>query len=295
MTAALGLVCGLVCALLLGGCGGSVPRPAGSGKSPVASSTHGTEVPGRHALGPELRARADPLLEGSDGHASVAVRDLATGRQASHGAPGHRFSTASIVKVDILAALLLQTADDHRYLSPTEDLLATRMIEESDNDAATRLWNQIGGTDALRSTNARLGLRETEPGQGSFWGLTTTTAADQLRLLAQVATPDSVLGPASRRYVERLMSNVRADQQFGVSAAADAGTVPMLKDGWLELADTHLWVLNSIGRVVHGGRPMLVAVLSDGQPDEATGTALTASLARAAVRSADTTRPVAQR
>jgi hypothetical protein len=69
--------------------------------------------------------------------------------------------TASIVKLDILAALLLQRQDAGRLLTSAEQVLARSMITESDNDAASVLWQRIGGASGLAKANRRLGLRET--------------------------------------------------------------------------------------------------------------------------------------
>lgn len=53
-------------------------------------------------------------------------------------------ATGSIVKVDILAALVEQAKIDHAPFTTKEEQLASRMIEYSDNDAATTLWDRAG-------------------------------------------------------------------------------------------------------------------------------------------------------
>ena len=67
------------------------------------------------------------------------------------------------------------------------------------------------------------------------------------------------------------MSQVEADQQWGVPAAADGGTQFMVKNGWLPSGTTGLWEINSIGEVVHDRQRMLVAVLSEGNATEDSG------------------------
>ena len=49
------------------------------------------------------------------------------------------------------------------------------MIRESDNDAASDLWSQIGAEDGLAAANSTFGLTDTDPGADGYWGLTTTT------------------------------------------------------------------------------------------------------------------------
>ncbi|MFJ4013210.1 hypothetical protein [Streptomyces sp. NPDC090026] len=97
------------------------------------------------------------------------------------------------------------------------------MIRESDNAAATARWDAICGGDGLARANLRLELEETSPGADGLWGLTETTAADQLRLLRAVFTDDSPLSPASRVHVQEVVGGMAADQDWGVSAAASGG------------------------------------------------------------------------
>lgn len=226
-----------------------------------------------------------PVPDGAE--VSVAVLDPDSGAGAAYGTGA--FDTASIVKVDILAALLLQAQDAGRSLTAAERTYATAMIEISDNDSASALWRAIGTAEGLDAANERFGLTGTTGGDGPLWGLTRTTAADQVALLRQVFVTDgSVLSEASRAYVRGLMERIADGQRWGVSAAADtagptAGSTWALKNGWLRRSTTGLWVVNSIGRVETGGRGCLVAVVSRGSGTQAEGIALTEAAARAAV------------
>ncbi|MFE9609301.1 serine hydrolase [Streptomyces sp. NPDC006012] len=212
---------------------------------------------------------------------SVAVLDLDSGARARCGDAA--FDTASIVKVDILATLLLQAQDAGRRPTTTQLAYATKMIENSDNDAASALWRDIGGKDGLDAANKRLGLTDTTGGDGPLWGLTQTTAADQLVLLQQVFGGDSRLSDASRDCVRGLMETVETGQRWGVSAVADGSTTTALKNGWLARGTTGLWDVNSIGRVTVDRTPYLVAVLSKGTVSLARGIDLVEAAARAAV------------
>ncbi|MGP4091671.1 serine hydrolase, partial [Streptomyces sp. KR55] len=228
-----------------------------------------------------LLAEAMPGLPVEDGaDVSVAVLDVDSGESASYGEG--TFDTASIVKVDILATLLLQTQDAGRQLTAAEKSYATAMIEYSDNDSASALWRTIGKAEGLDAANERFGLTGTEGGDGMLWGLTQTTAVDQLALLQQVFGEESELNAASRSYLRELMGQIAAGQQWGVSAAGD-DTAWALKNGWLPRTATGLWDVNSIGRVTVDGRDYLVAVLSDGNSTKEKGIALVEAAARAAV------------
>ncbi|KPI16350.1 hypothetical protein OK074_1962 [Actinobacteria bacterium OK074] len=211
---------------------------------------------------------------------SVAVLDLGSGESATYGDAA--FDTASIVKVDILATLLLQAQDANRQLTAQEKSYATTMIQNSDNTAASALWDEIGGASALNAANKTFGLTGTSGGDGELWGLTQTTAADQIALLQQVFGDDSKLSSASQTYIQGLMGTIEADQQWGVSAAA-GGSEFALKNGWLQRSATGLWDVNSIGRVSVGGKDYLVAALSKGSATEAAGISLVEDAAKVAV------------
>ena len=216
-----------------------------------------------------------------DQKVSVAVLDLTSGESATYGSAD--FDTASIVKVDILATLLLQAQDAGRQLTATEKSYATTMIENRDNDSASALWRIIGKAGGLDAANKTLGLSGTTGGDDMLWGLTQTTAADQLTLLQQVFGDDSKLSAASQSYIQGLMKEIEADQQWGVSAAAD-GSKWALKNGWLARSTTGLWDVNSIGRVTGtDGDEYLVAVLSNGSTTQAKGITLIEAAAKAGV------------
>ncbi|MER5751871.1 serine hydrolase [Streptomyces sp. NPDC002088] len=211
---------------------------------------------------------------------SAAVLDLESGESATYG--GAAFDTASIVKVDILATLLLQAQDAGRHLTTAEKTYATAMIENSDNTSASALWRIIGKAAGLDAANERFGLTDTAGGDDMLWGLTQTTAADQLTLLQQVFGDDSELSEASQTYIQGLMKQIEADQHWGVSAAAD-GSEWALKNGWLARSTTGLWDVNSIGRVTVDGHDYLVTVLSNGNVTQAKGISLVEAAARAAL------------
>ena len=239
-----------------------------------------------------LLAALRPVLRHRTGQLAVGVTDPGTGVTVTYR-PHQAFHTASIVKADILATLLLQLQRQHAGLSLEEQDLATAMIEESDNGAANELWYTIGATAGLAAGDRVLRLRHTVPGQDDLWGLTSTTVPDQLRLLSDLASRRSPLTGASRRYELTLMRGVEPGENWGVTAAASRQTRPAVKNGWLPDGPLGLWVINSIGVISHHGQRLLVAVLSSGQPSEQTGINQVQAAARAAA--AAITKPVCPR
>jgi beta-lactamase class A len=215
-----------------------------------------------------LTAAVAPPIQADGGQMAVAVDDLTTGTEATyHGTS--EFATASIVKVDILATLLYELHRSGQTMTDEDQDLATAMIENSDNDAASALYADIGGPEDLDQANQVFGLTGTTAGTDGEWGLTSTTVDDQIRLLRQITVPSSVLPPSSQAYVQDLMGEVETDQQWGVPTAADPGSRYLVKNGWLP--NPALWSINSIGEISHDQDQLLVAVLSAGNPTEDSG------------------------
>ncbi|MDD9377657.1 serine hydrolase [Streptomyces sp. ZAF1911] len=240
------------------------PPPSQPAPTPIPTSADPTQAV-RHAL---------DALGAHHGRYALAAADLTSGRAATYGPATETFTSASIIKVDILAALLLQAQDRGVPLTPAQRRLASDMIRVSDNDAAQELWAAIGRRQGLDAANARLGLTPAHAGQRGPWGLTRTTVGDQMAVLKAVFTQDSPLTAASRSYVRALMGDIAADQNWGVGAAGAPGARPVLKNGWLPGGTPPRWAVNSIGLVERAGHTLLIVVLTDAQPTREAGTAL---------------------
>ena len=133
-------------------------------------------------------------------------------------------------------------------LAPADDALARSMIEDSDNDAATSLWDEDGGAAGLTYYGDRAGLTKTTPSQcvtcAGFacpgWGLTTTVPQDQLTLLKQLVVPgpSPLLSARARSYALSLMENVdRRPALGGLRRRPRRACTVALKNGWLPLDD----------------------------------------------------------
>lgn len=281
----------------LAACSAAGPPHATQAPARAGAPAPGPPTPPRKNRGATLTRALKPVLPGSDTRLAVAVLDLDSADQeiASYGQDA-TFDTASIVKVDILAALLLQAQDEDRALTAAERQDAEAMIRTSDNDAAHTLWRAIGRAQGLDAANERLGLSTARGGPGTRWGLTQTTATDQVRLLravfarraAATASPPEGLKPASRAYIQDLMGQITHDQDWGVSAAGSPDSRWALKNGWLQRNTTGLWTINSIGQVTVHGHRYLVSVLTGGNPSMKSGITLVEQAAKAAVGAAST-------
>ncbi len=265
--------------------GGAVGQARGASAQPASAhpsssrpaARTGSAAPAPHAN--PLAAAAASYAASRAGTVIAAVYDLRTGQSWRLG-DGRPQAEASVVKLDILQALLARHGG--AALSPDDQSLARAMIEDSDNDAATSLWDAVGGAAGLAGYNGHAGLTGTTPSAcvtcAGFpwpgWGLTSTVPQDQLALLKQLVVPGAhpLLTSSARSYALSLMEHVTPDQRWGVSGGVPSGVTVALKNGWLPLnAASTNWQVNSVGWVSGDGRDYLVAVLSTGNPTEQYG------------------------
>jgi beta-lactamase class A len=257
--------------------------PASPAPSPITVGDESPSQWGQAVQDREGRASAltDALHAYDDSEPSafsVSVVNRRTGETYSYRGQ-ERFQTASIVKVDILATLLLKAQQAGRGLTAGERALAEKMIKNSDNNAASALWSEIGSGSGLAKANGQFGLTGTTPGPDGAWGSTTTTAEDQARLLSRLLD-DGPLTDASQDYVLGLMASVERDQAWGVSSAAGNGERVQLKNGWLDPTNLHgRWVINSIGRVTDADTDVTLVVLSRGHTSMGVGTTVVGKIA----------------
>lgn len=201
-------------------------------------------------------------LAGRPGVAGVAVRVPGTSRSYTYTKGTSRNVTASIVKVEIMAAVMMRAQDAGRSLTSWEKSKIVPMIRYSDNDATTALFNSIGGRGGLDRASARLGMTGTYAEAAGHWGLTSTVPQDQTRLMEHFARATGVISATNRSYGLTQMHNVSSDQDWGVTAGAPSGTVAV-KNGWLPRTDG--WHVNSIGSST-SGQDYTIAVLTHDNP-----------------------------
>jgi len=287
---ALLIAAGVVAVFTLGGSGARAP---GSGAAAAtgdrSSSVPSAAAPEATASSPAPRPAAshhDPLGSAVASYVSTragvvlaAVYDLRTSQTWQFG-QGQPQDEASVVKLDVLETLLAERGRTGTELSAGDRSLAEQMIEDSDNDAATSLWDEVGGASGIRSFNTSAGLADTMPSAcvncpgfpWPGWGLSTTIPGDQLTLLRTLVEPNSLLTNTERSYALSLMENVTPDQRWGVSGGVPARVTVALKNGWLPLnRANNNWQINSVGWISGSGRDYLIAVLTTGNPTEQYG------------------------
>ncbi|WP_152447826.1 hypothetical protein [Rhodococcus triatomae] len=243
------------------------PIPASGGASDEAAPGTGGWTPAATTSGPlpadladrVTAARAAAAARGAD--VAVSLLDRTTGdRIVADG--GVLVETASVAKVFIADAVL------HESSAPSApDLeLVTRMLERSDDDAASALWFEYGGSAIVDAVVARYGLHATTAPWDDNWWNTTTTPDDLVDYYAGLL---SGAGGLSGGAATEILAHLRAatptaadgyDQWFGIPDALDfeVGDVAF-KQGWM-CCVAGRWVHLSTAVVGPDSRYVLVVV-----------------------------------
>jgi len=270
----------------------------GSSRSPhptraAQTSTHSTSASPSRQSSPapspaDIRAAARKQLRAVIAHqpkhgVSVAALDLTTGAKYATGTRSGMW-TASVYKLFVLETLLWQ---QHGALGGSEADGAVPMIEQSDNAEGYELWEDADGNSGLAAAAKRFGMTHTQA-IGTDPTFTRTSAPDLLKLVEVLVDKHGPLTAPAKKQALYLMRNVDRDERWGVSAAADRGSTFYLKNGWLSIDDSNgpgeddggRWAVNSVGIVTSHHHRLLLAVMTEHQPDFQTGVDLVEKLAR---------------
>jgi beta-lactamase class A len=191
-------------------------------------------------------------------HVGVEVFDVTRGVTYTYNA-GREFLVASSMKVPIMLTLLAQLETKGRQPTSGELALLTTMIENSNNDSASALYEEIGYQSGIAAFMRRLGISGLAPASPTTgWGWSVIMPATMVSLLARLHA-GTILTAADRALALRLMEHVESDQQVGVGDSSPDGATVALKDGWVPGPDG-LYVMNSSGIVTVGGETYIAAV-----------------------------------
>jgi beta-lactamase class A len=221
--------------------------PAAPAQSAAASASICTSA--KH---PKLAARISrgvlaALAGRHDSSVGLAVSDAREDLSCAYHA-GEHFISASVIKATIISALLLKEGGPAK-LTKSQHALAWQMITQSNDNAASALWDEVGIASMQRFLNSA-GMTHTRLNDAA-WGLSLLTPRDEMTLLHVLTRPGAVLSSKSRGYVLWLMSKVVPSQRWGVPAGAPSDVTVHVKNGWLPYPNLSLtatdWHVNSIG------------------------------------------------
>jgi hypothetical protein len=239
--------------------------------------------PSREELEADLKTRIDAYLAGTGTQVEASVA-IERGEMHLDYNPDQTHITASIVKVEIMSMIQEYWGSVDAIPADHRELLEL-MITESENSAASALYNYLGGVDALVAAHERYGLQDTTPDAQGRWGVGWSSAADQLIITdLNLYTDRGHLGEDQVALGRELMGSVIEEQAWGVSAAAKADETVWLKNGWdVESQLGGLWVVNSIGILGgDGDEPVKLAVLTSGAVDDVEGIPIVEEIAKIA-------------
>ena len=209
---------------------------------------------------------------------TAAVHDHRTGCQY-HLNPGLEITTASVIKAQVLAGILLAAQDAGRQLSPSEAADVELMMHYSHNRPPTsRLYLRVGSARGMEELDERFGIAGTS--HTAWYGRTLSNAEDRTRLVEQLLIGGGPLVDGSVQTAWKWMSGVSAAQSWGVTAGLPPGFEAALKNGFYPMLGAG-WRLGTTGAVRDpDGGAYAMTVMTDNNPDETSGIALVEKIAR---------------
>lgn len=173
--------------------------------------------------------------------------------------------TASVFKVMVMAGTLLEAQEEARQLTQRELDLLRPMITESANEPVRALWRSFGSAPWFQDIADAYALDETtiDADRGGRWGLTRTSALDQVGLIRQVLLGEwGPLEPGYRAAARNLMTAVVEDQTWGVTAGVPEDWVVAQKNGFAGVT------ANSVGWADEPGDSdgYVIAIFTTGWP-----------------------------
>ncbi|WP_433052270.1 serine hydrolase [Dactylosporangium sp. CS-033363] len=252
---------------VLAGCGDdATPQPF----VPSAAVSQGRQVDGGAAGLQDKSAPAAPAQGAKDkatafvqkqsGTFGIIVRDRQTGQTWSAGDTKATTWTASTIKLAIATDLLERQQAKEITLASADKANLDKALINSDNDAATALWNKYDGPNMLDRFKSAYGMGGLKviSGYETFWRNLECSAEDLQNLMSYVLEK---LDPTSRTYLVTTLRKVASNQRWGVWAAGSA-LKPGNKDGWAEkpVDGKNVWVTHTVGFAGDGERYVVAAM-----------------------------------
>jgi hypothetical protein len=215
-------------------------------------------------------------------HLTAEVYDVRTGCRFSYQ-PQLRNTTASVLKIEIMAGVLRRAQSQGRGLTTAERNLIHPMITQSADPPASQLWSSLGGISGMEALDQAFSMHHTT--HASPWGLTRTSAHDQVELIRQVIFGQyGPLQASARNEARSFMLQVVPSQRWGITAGVPAGWAVPLKNGFFS-SQCCRWRANTSGAVLDpAGGGYAITILSDGWPNLASGITAVEDVSRRVAR-----------
>jgi hypothetical protein len=236
-------------------------RQAGDGDGENAAGLAAKGAASTAASNPaDPRAKATAFVQKLPGTFGIIVRDRQTGQEWRAGDTKATTWTASTIKLAIATDLLERQQAKEITLDAADKANLDKALINSDNDAATALWNKYDGAGMLERFRSRYGMSSLAviDGYETFWRNLRCSAEDLQHLMTYVL---ETLDATSRSYLVTTLRKVAGNQHWGVWAAG-SGLKPGNKDGWAEkpVNGRNVWVTHTVGFAGDGERYVVAAM-----------------------------------
>jgi beta-lactamase class A len=203
-----------------------------------------------------------------------------------------RITTASVIKAQVLGAVLLRAQDEHRGLTQRERDLIHPMIEYSLNEPyVSDLYADVGGVAGMDSFDRR--MHATHTTNTLEYGATVTTANDRTQIALRMLSGHGPLRRAGRMIARHYMhSVVHPTQRWGITAGVPHGWSVALKNGFYPFG-SHGWRVGSTGfvRNVNRGGGYAITIMTDQDTSQHAGIRLVERVSRHVARRLTNGRP----
>ncbi|MER7004565.1 tat pathway signal sequence [Dactylosporangium sp. NPDC000555] len=210
-------------------------------------------------------AQATAFVQKLPGKFGIIVRDRTTGAVWKAGDTKATTWTASTIKLAIATDLLERNQAKQITLDTTDRSNLDKTLINSDNDAATALWNKYDGPGMLERFRSKYGMGSLAviDGHETFWRNLRCSAEDLQSLMSYVLEK---LDAQSRSYLVTTLRKVAGNQHWGVWAAG-SDLKPGNKDGWAQkpVDGKNVWMTHTVGFAGDGER-YVVAVMYEQKP-----------------------------
>jgi beta-lactamase class A len=203
-----------------------------------------------------------------------------------------RITTASVIKAQVLGAVLLQAQDEHRGLSHRERDLIRPMIRYSLNEPyVSDLYADVGGVAGMDRFDRRMDATHTT--NTLEYGATVTTANDRTQIALRMLFGRGPLHRAGRALaMHYLHAVVHPTQRWGITAGVPRGWSVALKNGFYPFG-SHGWRVGSTGfvRDISRGGGYAITIMTDQDTSQQAGLRLVERVSRHVARRLTNGRP----
>jgi hypothetical protein len=219
-------------------------NPATSASPAASPSEDVTEPTPAPTLQP-LAVRPAKVTINAEGWVAWAMLDERTGEIVGSKNMASTSTTASLIKAWIGADYLRMAAEAEQTPSDSRMQQVRVMIRDSDNVAASSLWDVVGGIASTKRLIQICGLTDSKA--NSNWSNTRLSPRDITRMGACIADGRAA-GPTWTSYLLKEMRAVRGVGNFGIRKAFPAAVAKTIaiKNGWVTRDALGQWHVNCL-------------------------------------------------